>query len=71
LVEVDRIRSQGGKGQGVTLVTPRWAEAEMFAASRGMFDGFDKLNKLRKDLKVTFVMAQDSSSSVAKSRVAM
>lgn len=34
----------------------------MFEASRGMFDGYDKLGKLRGDMKVTFVMAEDSSS---------
>ena len=62
LVEVDRLRTQGGKGEGVTLTTPRWAEAQMFAASRGMFDGYDKLAKLRKDMKVTFAMAEDSNS---------
>lgn len=45
----------------IVLSTPRWAETALFCDGQGMFAGYDKLKWLRKDLKVTFVMAGDST----------
>jgi hypothetical protein len=46
----------------VGLKTPRWAEATVFAGGPGMLVGYDKLSELRRDMKVTFIMAEDPSS---------
>jgi hypothetical protein len=46
----------------VGLMTPRWAEATVFAGGPGMLVGYDKLSELRRDMKVTFIMAEDPSS---------
>jgi len=54
-----------GEDEGtIGLMTPRWAEATVFAGGPGMLVGYDKLSELREDMKVTFVMAEDASSYV-------
>ncbi len=44
----------------VTLACPRWAEASLFADIEGGQTGWNKLEYLRDDMKVKFVMAGDS-----------
>lgn len=55
-------RVQGEDGETVGLMTPRWAEAAVFAGGREIAVGYDKLARLRTDLKVSFIMAEDASS---------
>jgi hypothetical protein len=56
----------GDQDEGkVGLITPRWAEATVFAGGLGMLVGYDKLSELREDMKVTFIMAEDPSSYVS------
>ncbi|KAG7532138.1 hypothetical protein FFLO_03826 [Filobasidium floriforme] len=52
----------------VGLMTPRWAEATVFAGGPGMLVGYDKLSELRRDMKVTFIMAENPSSTGGSER---
>lgn len=56
------------EGGSVGLMTPRWAEATVFAGGPGMLVGYDKLSELRRDMKVTFIMAEDPSSTGGSER---
>jgi hypothetical protein len=55
LAGTENVEDEASSG-AVTLATPRWAEASLFVDA-GAHTGWEKLEHLREDLKVHFIMA--------------